>query len=296
MEMRQLRNGDLRWVYPNPRHMLLLKEQSLIPKRLSIYIPRVVCELKLTVDLNHCDQLSELSTTITTLPAHFDRMGVSLEIIDKPSTKVFSDSNDATTIEKFANDLKVIRKNLVFKQLDYRGSDHLSDQAKTGLAYLFKRTHTLKLWDATVDLSEFALDEPTPLKDLALDYSFFKPHNQFKGHQIRLESFKAIKSQWNPKFGDLTNISTLRSLEIIEPEDEDFLRALLEDYGTQLSSLQAFHYNCRRDKQIHSMQYLLPRVSKLEKIAFASKTTSYRRDSQKRNIYNSVYLSHLLDM
>ena len=127
--LRQLEGfyGDLRWVYPNPRHMLLLKEQSLIPKRLSIYIPRVVCELKLTVDLNHCDQLSELSTTITTLPAHFDRMGVSLEIIDKPSTKVFSDSNDATTIEKFANDLKVIRKNLVFKQLDYRGSDHLSD-------------------------------------------------------------------------------------------------------------------------------------------------------------------------
>ena len=107
--------------------MLLIDEQSLIPKRLSIYIPRVVSELKLTVDLNYCDQLSELSTTITTLPAHFDHMGVSLEIIDKPSTKVFTESSDATPIEEFANDLKMIRKNLIFKQLDYRGSDHLSD-------------------------------------------------------------------------------------------------------------------------------------------------------------------------
>ena len=73
------------------------------------------------------------------------------------------------------------------------------------------------LWDATVDLSDIGLDEPSPLKDLALDYSFFKPYNQSKGYQLRLESFKAIKSQWPTKFGDLTNVSTLQSLEIIEP-------------------------------------------------------------------------------
>ena len=44
------------------------------------------------------------------------------------------------------------------------------------------------------------------------------------------------------------------------------------------------------------MQYLLPRVSKLEKIAFATKQTNYRRDSQKRNIYDNICLSHLLDL
>ena len=116
---------------------------------------------------------------ITTLPANLDRFGVSLEIIDGP---IFTAKSNSTTIEQFVMNLNIHRNDLIFKQLDYRGSETLSDQLRYGLAYLFKRTHTLNLWDATVDLSDIGLDEPSPLKHLSLDYSFFKPHNQSKGY------------------------------------------------------------------------------------------------------------------
>ena len=111
---------------------------------------------------------------ITTLPAQFDRMGLSLEIIDGP---IDTAPAEATTMEQFSMDLKLLRNDLIFKQIDYRGSGVPSDQIRAGLAYLLKRTQTLMLWDATVDLSDIGLDEPSHLKDLALDYSFFKPYN-----------------------------------------------------------------------------------------------------------------------
>jgi len=44
------------------------------------------------------------------------------------------------------------------------------------------------------------------------------------------------------------------------------------------------------------MEYLLPRTEKLEKITFATRESNYRRDEERKNIYDSIQLSQLLEM
>ena len=72
------------------------------------------------------------------------------------------------TTDAFASDIILNRDNFIFKQLNYTGyGDRQEDEeASFGLAYMFKSTNKLTLWDTRIDLSHISLDEESPLKHL----------------------------------------------------------------------------------------------------------------------------------
>ena len=60
---------------------------------------------------------------VTTLPTQMNNKAVSLEIIDGPVT---IDGSNTVTMDRFAKELKLLKNDLVFKQIDYRGSGDLT--------------------------------------------------------------------------------------------------------------------------------------------------------------------------
>jgi len=85
MELESLNTGTVRWTKLKERDGVEVEEEKIIPPRLVDYIPRLVSDIKLTVDLNHCNKLNELAAVLINLPDWFDDMGASLELIDKPN-------------------------------------------------------------------------------------------------------------------------------------------------------------------------------------------------------------------
>ena len=76
--------GSVRWSMLGYTHseMGVVNE---IPPRLVDFIPRLVSELKVSVDLQLCNHLGELACTLKELPLRFDDKCVSLAITDIPN-------------------------------------------------------------------------------------------------------------------------------------------------------------------------------------------------------------------
>ena len=86
--------GSVRWSMLSNIHqeMGVINE---IPPRLVDFIPRLVTELKIFVDLQLCNHLGELVTTLKQLPLRFDNKCVSLAITDIPNQT----KDDAITVD-----------------------------------------------------------------------------------------------------------------------------------------------------------------------------------------------------
>ena len=117
MELKQLYTGQVRWTKLRERDGVEIEDMKIIPPGLVGYIPKLVADLKITVDLNQCNKLNELAALLINLPDWFDQARVSLELIDKPNNS----NDEVMSMDEFSEEIALHRNSLVLKQLDYRG-------------------------------------------------------------------------------------------------------------------------------------------------------------------------------
>ena len=84
MELKKVQKGQVRWTKLQGRDGVESVDTKIVPPGLVTYIPKLVADLKIIVDLNLCNKLNELAAVLINLPDWFDQAAVSLELIDKP--------------------------------------------------------------------------------------------------------------------------------------------------------------------------------------------------------------------
>ena len=96
----------------------------------------------------------------------------------------------------------------------------------------------------------------------------------------------------------MTHVPSLVSLEVDLPKRNDFLHTFFEECGSQLTGLKTFQYTNPKDTHLHSVQPLLPRKELLDSIRFSMADAKFKVDetSQRKNMYDKVKLSEVLDM